>query len=237
MAVIIWSNDDVGWGKWCRAHPNAFMANTGNPPHRRYFLIHCTSHHLPDRSNGVTLQPRTGNMYTKVTAESVAELIQWASDTIEGFGPSDVRYCKTCNPLSSSSKSSAPTADPELYRTRADSLLAKGKITRPVGSKNPKVVVGTSSAYERDPKVRAWVLQRAQGRCECCLCDAPFCTDGGIPFLETHHIDSLAQGGPDTPENTAAVCPNCHRRIHHGMDRKQLTTKVRKLVLAAERKQ
>jgi len=26
----------------------------------------------------------------------------------------------------------------------------------------------------------------------------------------------LADGGPDTPGNTVAVCPNCHRHLHLG---------------------
>ena len=36
----------------------------------------------------------------------------------------------------------------------------------------------------------------------------------GEPFLETHHIEWLAKGGMDSLNNTVALCPNCHRRIH-----------------------
>ncbi|WP_258000386.1 HNH endonuclease [Pseudomonas aeruginosa] len=31
---------------------------------------------------------------------------------------------------------------------------------------------------------------------------------------ETHHIEWLANGGEDTVENTVALCPNCHRKMH-----------------------
>ncbi|WP_238917318.1 HNH endonuclease [Clostridium sp. YIM B02555] len=29
-----------------------------------------------------------------------------------------------------------------------------------------------------------------------------------------HHIKWLSRGGEDSIENTAALCPNCHRRMH-----------------------
>jgi hypothetical protein len=34
--------------------------------------------------------------------------------------------------------------------------------------------------------------------------------------LEPHHIRRLGDGGPDDPRFMGAVCPNCHREIHHG---------------------
>lgn len=32
--------------------------------------------------------------------------------------------------------------------------------------------------------------------------------------METHHIEWLAHGGADTVENTVALCPNCHKKMH-----------------------
>ncbi|MFP5111610.1 HNH endonuclease [Bacillaceae bacterium C204] len=32
--------------------------------------------------------------------------------------------------------------------------------------------------------------------------------------METHHIVWLSKGGDDTIENTVAICPNCHRKMH-----------------------
>jgi 5-methylcytosine-specific restriction protein A len=43
---------------------------------------------------------------------------------------------------------------------------------------------------------------------------APFNNAKGEPHLETHHIVWLAKGGMDTIENTVALCPNCHRKMH-----------------------
>lgn len=33
-------------------------------------------------------------------------------------------------------------------------------------------------------------------------------------YLETHHIVWVSQGGSDTMDNTVALCPNCHRKMH-----------------------
>lgn len=55
----------------------------------------------------------------------------------------------------------------------------------------------------------------ANGKCKLCNKDAPFIDKNGIPFLETHHIIWLAHGGLDTIENTVALCPNCHKKIHN----------------------
>lgn len=56
---------------------------------------------------------------------------------------------------------------------------------------------------------------RANGICELCAKPAPFEDKFGIPFLETHHIIFLSKGGTDTVDNVAAICPNCHRKIHN----------------------
>lgn len=50
--------------------------------------------------------------------------------------------------------------------------------------------------------------------CELCEEPAPFQRKDGAAYLEAHHIIWLARGGQDTIENTVALCPNCHRRMH-----------------------
>jgi 5-methylcytosine-specific restriction protein A len=47
--------------------------------------------------------------------------------------------------------------------------------------------------------------------------------------LESHHIKWLSKGGEDTIQNTVALCPNCHRRVHAldlPSDQKYLRAKV-----------
>lgn len=70
-----------------------------------------------------------------------------------------------------------------------------------------------SRVYERNELVREYSLRRANGICELCRQVAPFIAND-MPYLESHHIVWLSQGGEDSISNTAAVCPNCHRRLH-----------------------
>lgn len=70
----------------------------------------------------------------------------------------------------------------------------------------------------RSEAVKLYVRKRAGGICEACKQPAPFQTKKGEAYLEPHHTTRLADGGPDHPRHVAAVCPNCHRRIHSGKD-------------------
>jgi 5-methylcytosine-specific restriction endonuclease McrA len=87
--------------------------------------------------------------------------------------------------------------------------------------KKPQKVKTFITAFERNPDVVVEVLLRANGICECCKKHAPFKRKGGgkekgTPYLEVHHIQTLADGGDDTVENAEALCPNCHRTKHFG---------------------
>ncbi|MGY6037608.1 HNH endonuclease [Aeromonas sp. AE23HZ002T15] len=97
------------------------------------------------------------------------------------------------------------------YQARPDPLP-------PAGIQDPKPLYSAATSYARDPKVKAWVLMTAAGLCECCDKPAPFTTTTGAPFLEVHHLRTLADGGSDTIGNTVALCPNCHRALHYGAD-------------------
>lgn len=68
--------------------------------------------------------------------------------------------------------------------------------------------------HQRSPWVAEHAKRRAKGQCELCKEPAPFHRKDGSPYLETHHIEWLANGGADTVENTVALCPNCHRKMH-----------------------
>ena len=71
-----------------------------------------------------------------------------------------------------------------------------------------------TKTYERSSIVSELAKRRAGGRCQLCSMESPFKTKDGSPYLETHHIVWLSNGGEDTPENTVALCPNCHRKMH-----------------------
>ena len=72
----------------------------------------------------------------------------------------------------------------------------------------------TRQEYRRNAIIAAYAKRRANGICQLCLKAAPFKTPEGEPYLEVHHIEWLMNGGSDSVENTVALCPNCHRKMH-----------------------
>lgn len=126
-----------------------------------------------------------------------------------------------------------PTANQKELDEKTKQLLATPLIETPSGQKSPKKVEAKTYSYERDPSVRAYVLRSADGHCELCNKLAPFETGDGTPFLEVHHVKSLADGGSDRIQNAVAVCPNCHRSLHQANDsekrRKKLYRNVKRL--------
>ncbi len=76
--------------------------------------------------------------------------------------------------------------------------------------------------FIRNPYVVRAALLCAEGVCEMPSCRAtPFTREDNSVYLEVHHIVPLSEGGGDCLENVAALCPNCHRELHHGMNRLQ----------------
>jgi len=118
------------------------------------------------------------------------------------------------NPVSSEQ----PTADPKKLAERvkrARKRIRTKKAAPPKGQNKVPRTSATSDRYVRDPEVIAWVLEEAAGNCDHCGTPGPFKRMDGEPFLEVHHERPLSEGGPDTTENAAACCPNCHRRLHY----------------------
>jgi hypothetical protein len=83
--------------------------------------------------------------------------------------------------------------------------------------RRPRAIPVSDQRFERDPVVVAIAKVRADFRCEVPRCRHPsFLDHDGRPYCEVHHIEPLADGGDDTPENAACVCPAHHREAHHG---------------------
>ena len=72
----------------------------------------------------------------------------------------------------------------------------------------------TTIHRDRNELVSEHTKRRANGFCDLCGNPAPFNSKNGYPYLEEHHVLTLANGGPDTIYNTVALCPNCHRKMH-----------------------
>lgn len=104
----------------------------------------------------------------------------------------------------------------------------------PAGAVHPERREAIVVQYVRDPAVRDWVLQTANGVCELCRDPAPFLALSGA-YLEVHHVRRLADGGADCIENAVAVCPNCHRRLHFGVDAPKQIDELYKAVVRLRR--
>ncbi len=88
-------------------------------------------------------------------------------------------------------------------------------IARARGSRKPRISTTQVNVFARDAAVREYALRRANGICQLCGNEAPFKKEDGTPYLESHHIIWLKDGGEDSIENTVALCPNCHRKMHY----------------------
>lgn len=116
------------------------------------------------------------------------------------------------------------------FDAAVEKLKQKPTALTPKGKKHPASVQTSVTQFVRDPEVVAWVLSQASGHCECCDVPAPFFREDGSPFLEVHHVQRLVDSGEDTVNNAIALCPNCHRELHYGADKRELTDKVRKKI-------
>ncbi len=210
MSYQPYYNDEPGFEEWVKTHSFGIVINSSpgklDPNYVKAHRPNCNS---IQRHVGAT------TVYSKHCFDSVTEAIEHLeSKSIQKptFG------CKAC-------KVSAlePTSDDSILQANAQVLIAEGFNTPPVGNPTPRRIASApSTLVQRDPAVVAWVLRQANGKCECCSMDAPFLTASGKPYLEVHHLHTLANGGPDTVDNTVALCPNCHRAVHHSASRTEL---------------
>jgi 5-methylcytosine-specific restriction protein A len=87
----------------------------------------------------------------------------------------------------------------------------------------------TTNYYERNPFITQLAKKRADGVCQLCELPAPFFGKTGEPYLETHHIEWLSNGGSDSIHNVVALCPNCHAKMHvldSDQDKRKLRAKL-----------
>jgi len=83
-------------------------------------------------------------------------------------------------------------------------------------SGRPETREATISIHVRDMKIAVLAKLMSEGKCRLCGKEGPFPDRTlGQPFLETHHVKWLSRGGKDSIDNTVALCPNCHGKMHH----------------------
>lgn len=109
-------------------------------------------------------------------------------------------------------------SDEEIH-VRVLSCLPSKQVYKRARQAPPKPGVRevTRIEYLRSPVVVAATLKRAGKSCEMPSCKAKlFRRKDSTIYLEVHHVTPLAEEGADSIENTAALCPRCHRELHSG---------------------
>lgn len=105
-----------------------------------------------------------------------------------------------------------------------------------------KSMGGRGRAHTRNPFVAAYALELAMFKCEIDSQHQTFTSSAKrLPYIEAHHLIPMSQQGTfpvslDVSANIVALCPNCHRLLHHGrvkdkMNNLQKLFKERKLRL------
>jgi hypothetical protein len=81
------------------------------------------------------------------------------------------------------------------------------------GVLKPKKRFRVSEQIERLVRVKRETLKRAHNKCEIANC-----ADGrDFTTPDVHHITRLGSLGSDHTDNTVALCPACHARVHRGI--------------------
>lgn len=131
----------------------------------------------------------------------------------------------TTQPKMSKGSSIGPTSeDPELSTTGDESETSNPdldelrKQAKQDSRDTTPSTQTTTTQHQRSAAVRKYALARADGICEACEDSAPFVTGAGDPYLEVHHVHQVSDEGADSPNSVLAICPTCHKRIHHGHD-------------------
>jgi len=135
---------------------------------------------------------------------------------IGNIGP-QIFACK----LSATPTSFELIAEEVASRSTSESIIARATAATGLAEKRKTV----RTEFSRNPFVILGALHRATGMCETQGCSHTlFKKDDGNPYLEVHHIVPLSEQGHDTLINVAAICPHCHRELHHGINRVRLRT-------------
>ena len=131
------------------------------------------------------------------------------------------------------SKKIQASSDAKQKKAESMSLSELKEAAEKRSSDDPGVRTVKSRTIERDEFISEYAKRLAKGRC--CLCGqpAPFNKKDGTPYLETHHVIWLSKGGSDSIDNTVALCPNCHRKMHL-VDDPEDVAKLKKIALKNE---
>jgi 5-methylcytosine-specific restriction protein A len=123
------------------------------------------------------------------------------------------------------------TGDCTLIRGQAPLAVEDQFSTSDAAPQLPARRPTSGSAFVRDSAVRRRVMERAKGFCEYCS-ERGFLMSSGAAYVETHHIVALGEQGTDNELNIIALCPNDHRRAHHGTNAVSMRKEFQRIVAA-----
>jgi 5-methylcytosine-specific restriction endonuclease McrA len=117
-------------------------------------------------------------------------------------------------------------------RLSREDLMTRVKQVKP----NPDARTVETKRYNSAPAIKAFAHNRSAHKCEMPRCEYEgFNKYSGGKFIEIHHIKPLSEDGDDSIINVAALCPNCHRKMHHARDRVQLARILKAAVKQANK--
>lgn len=97
-------------------------------------------------------------------------------------------------------------------------------------------VARTIISYPRNNTLRIYVKRRAEYSCEMPSCNyIGFEKNNGQRYIEIHHIIPLSENGKDSIYNTVALCPTCHRKIHHAKNKEELKVQLQEYLNTIEK--
>ena len=221
MAIVFEVNDKA-YNKWLKTNSSGFVITMHRNQNPSYMVLHRATCRLISTYNEMA-QPGcfTERIYVKVCASSIIDAKVWVSAHGRADG-SFSKICSKCKPFNGFSGDGFVAYDSLLQ----DQVKSSRKLTKfqrekrlNEAQKKPDVMQTTCVVFKRNPDVIVEILEIAKGYCQDCGNPAPFYREtDGSPYLEVHHKIPLAEGGDDTVENAIALCPNCHRKEHYGVD-------------------
>ena len=142
-----------------------------------------------------------------------------------GTDGSTVFVLKSSSPLAVSDDQEETDEAIEWLARRVDLGQVLKLARSPVGSPDRRET--QSMVFERNPWVRKFARLRSDGHCEMPDCDyVGFEKPDGTPYIEVHHIQSMADQGDDVIENVAAICPDHHAQAHNGKDSEEIQSQL-----------
>ncbi|MFM0053273.1 HNH endonuclease [Caballeronia grimmiae] len=210
MDIKHWINNDEGYVNWVTNYPAGYLANIkrnrkNDSESGVLVKIHLASHKLADRSNPNSSNPWTGNDYTKVTSESLVNLLAWLES--HSFEISPDKYCITCD-----------------LRGDASHHLSVPIYPDEIPADQPPFIEGATrqvlvNQYERDRRARSACIRHWGTACYVCGFDFQKAYGTmGCGFIHVHHLTDIASIGAEYEVDPRAdlrpVCPNCHAMLH-----------------------